>query len=149
MKVWKHRKRGTTYYEIGTAELQLSTGNPLREGAVLVIYKGSQGELWARPHEEFHDGRFEHISSIETKETTESSNNVNHPKHYGGEDNPYEVIKVLEAWMAPDEFEGFLKGNILKYHARSKMKGQEEDVNKAAWYNEYYVGFLKRRNPNK
>lgn len=77
------------------------------------------------------------------------SDNVNHPKHYGGEDNPYEVIKVLEAWLSPDEFEGFLKGNILKYLARSKLKGQEEDVKKAAWYNEYYVSFLKRRNLDK
>ena len=23
---------------------------------------------------------------------------VNHPNHYGGEENPYEVIKVCEAW---------------------------------------------------
>ena len=23
---------------------------------------------------------------------------VNHPQHYGGEDNPYEAIKVIEAW---------------------------------------------------
>ena len=23
---------------------------------------------------------------------------VNHPQHYGGEDNPYEAIKVIDAW---------------------------------------------------
>ena len=23
---------------------------------------------------------------------------VNHPSHYGGKDNPYEVIKVIENW---------------------------------------------------
>ena len=23
---------------------------------------------------------------------------VNHPPHYGGADNPYEAIKVIEAW---------------------------------------------------
>lgn len=26
------------------------------------------------------------------------SDAVNHPAHYGGEDNPYEAIKVIEAW---------------------------------------------------
>ena len=26
------------------------------------------------------------------------SNWVDHPKHYGGEDNPYEAIKVIESW---------------------------------------------------
>ena len=23
---------------------------------------------------------------------------IDHPKHYGGEDNTYEAIKVIEAW---------------------------------------------------
>jgi len=23
---------------------------------------------------------------------------INHPDHYGGKDNPYEAIKVIEAW---------------------------------------------------
>jgi hypothetical protein len=23
---------------------------------------------------------------------------INHPQHYGGADNPYEAIKVIEAW---------------------------------------------------
>lgn len=27
-----------------------------------------------------------------------SKENVDHPKHYGGEDNLYEAIKVIEAW---------------------------------------------------
>ena len=24
--------------------------------------------------------------------------NINHPSYYGGESNPYEAIKVIEAW---------------------------------------------------
>lgn len=59
---------------------------------------------------------------------------VNHPAHYGGETNPYEVIKVLEAWLTPQEFHGFLRGNVLKYEARAKDKGGVEDYEKAAWY---------------
>lgn len=59
---------------------------------------------------------------------------VNHPDHYGG-DTPYEVIKVLEAWLTPEEFAGFLKGNVIKYLARANKKGGgAEDAAKAAWY---------------
>lgn len=35
---------------------------------------------------------------------------VNHPKHYGGAENPYEAIKVIEAWSL-----GFCLGNTVKY----------------------------------
>lgn len=56
--------------------------------------------------------------------------NVDHPKHYGGEENPYEAIKVIEAWNL-----GFCLGNTVKYIARAKYKGKElEDLKKAAWY---------------
>lgn len=35
---------------------------------------------------------------------------VNHPEHYGGAENPYEAIKVIEAWKL-----GFHLGNAVKY----------------------------------
>lgn len=72
---------------------------------------------------------------------------VNHPDHYGGEDNPYEVIKVLEAWLTPIQMVGFLKGNVLKYVARSDKKGGAEDYAKAEWYLNYLIEFLNRRKP--
>jgi hypothetical protein len=56
--------------------------------------------------------------------------NVNHPSHYGGEDNPYEAIKVIEAWDL-----GFNLGNVVKYLSRAGKKGDTlEDLRKAAWY---------------
>jgi hypothetical protein len=55
---------------------------------------------------------------------------VDHPKHYGGEDNPYEAIKVIEAWDL-----GFNLGNVVKYISRSGKKGDAlEDLQKARWY---------------
>ncbi len=64
-----------------------------------------------------------------------SADPVNHPSHYGSQDNPYEVIKVLKAWLTPEEFRGFCKGNIHKYLARANGKGKPiEDAAKAAWY---------------
>lgn len=55
---------------------------------------------------------------------------VNHPQHYGGKDNPYEAIKVIEAWGL-----GFCLGNTIKYVARAGRKGDAvEDLKKARWY---------------
>ncbi len=72
---------------------------------------------------------------------------VNHPAHYGGEDNPYEVIKVIEAWELD-----FPTGNAVKYIARAGKKdpGKElEDLEKAAWYLSRKIARLKatRRAP--
>jgi hypothetical protein len=65
---------------------------------------------------------------------------VHHPAHYGGEDNPYEVIKVLEAWLTPEELRGFCKGNAIKYVARAGKKGDAvEDIAKARWYVNWLV----------
>jgi hypothetical protein len=60
------------------------------------------------------------------------SDNVNHPKHYmmGG----LEVIQILEAKLTKEEFEGYLKGNVLKYVFRFKDKNGVEDLEKAKWY---------------
>ena len=55
--------------------------------------------------------------------------NVNHPKHYGG-DTPYETIKVIEAWGLD-----FHLGNAVKYISRAGKKGiAREDLEKAVWY---------------
>jgi hypothetical protein len=55
---------------------------------------------------------------------------VHHPAHYGGGANPYEAIKVIEAWDL-----GFCLGNTVKYIARAGRKGPAlQDLRKAAWY---------------
>ncbi len=57
-------------------------------------------------------------------------NAVDHPPHYGGADNPYEAIKVIEAWGL-----GFNLGNTVKYISRAGKKGAAlEDLRKARWY---------------
>jgi hypothetical protein len=69
---------------------------------------------------------------------------VDHPSHYGGIDNQYEVIKVLEAWLTPTEFIGFMKGNIFKYLARHRQKAGKKDIEKHRWYAEYLDDYMKR-----
>lgn len=61
---------------------------------------------------------------------------VDHPAHYGGADNPYEAIKVIEAWGL-----GFNLGNAVKYIARAEHKGSTvEDLRKARWYLDREIG---------
>lgn len=41
---------------------------------------------------------------------------------------------VMKAWLSPEEFQGFLVGNIIKYIARYKLKGGRQDLQKASHY---------------
>ena len=59
---------------------------------------------------------------------------VNHPEHYGGKDNVYEVVKVCEAWDLDNDAYLF---NVVKYVARSGKKNPDkeiEDLKKAMFY---------------
>jgi len=67
-----------------------------------------------------------------TQISQKAKETVNHPSHYGGADNPYEVIKVIHAWSLD-----FCLGNTIKYIARAGKKDplkEIEDLKKAAWY---------------
>lgn len=58
---------------------------------------------------------------------------VNHPTHYtqGG----IECIDAIRASMTADEYDGFLKGQVIKYVWRYKHKGKPaEDLKKAMFY---------------
>ena len=46
---------------------------------------------------------------------------VNHPKHYGGEDNPLEVIKIINHYNL-----NFELANVLKYVLRADKKGNRK-----------------------
>jgi hypothetical protein len=66
---------------------------------------------------------------------------VNHPNHYGGEDNPYEAIKVIEAWDLD-----FHLGNTVKYISRAGKKGDDkelQDLKKSLWYLERKIQILE------
>ena len=60
------------------------------------------------------------------------NDNVNHPAHYteGG----IECIEAIEAQLTPEEYKGYLKGNVAKYLWREKHKGGNESLRKAQWY---------------
>lgn len=64
---------------------------------------------------------------------------VNHPAHYGGADNPYEAIKVIEAWKL-----NFNLGNTVKYISRAGKKDATiQELEKARWYLDREIANLR------
>jgi hypothetical protein len=63
---------------------------------------------------------------------------VDHPAYYGGDENPYEAIKVIEAWGL-----GFRLGNAVKYIGRPQKGAHLEDLRKARWYLDREIGALE------
>ena len=62
-----------------------------------------------------------------------ASDRVNHPSHYkvGG----IETIDFIKAKLTPEEFKGYLLGNVLKYASRAGHKDNAtQDAGKLAWY---------------
>ena len=67
---------------------------------------------------------------------------VNHPSHYGGKDNPYEAIKVIEAWDL-----SFCLGNTIKYISRCGKKDIPiQELKKAMWYLQREISNLEKQN---
>ncbi len=59
-----------------------------------------------------------------------TSDPVAHPIHYGGKRDPFEAIKVIEAWQLD-----FCLGNTVKYIRRAgKKDNMLQDLKKARWY---------------
>ena len=57
---------------------------------------------------------------------------VEKPMHYAA--GSVECIDAIEAQLTPEEFRGYLKGNIAKYMWRERKKGGKESLKKAKWY---------------
>ena len=57
---------------------------------------------------------------------------VNHPPHYN--DGGIECINAIQAAMTNEAFQGYLKGDVLKYMWRYEAKGGVQDLDKADWY---------------
>ena len=63
------------------------------------------------------------------------TDNVN-PDHYQGE---IQCIDYLESALTGLEFEGYLRGNVMKYMHRYPNKNNTEDLKKAKWYLERLI----------
>ena len=73
-----------------------------------------------------------------------SNDPVNHPAHYTA-DGGIECIDAIEATLTPEEFYGYLRGQVIKYVWRCNYKGKRlEDLEKAEWYLKKYINTLKK-----
>ncbi len=62
------------------------------------------------------------------------SDNVNSPKHYQLPGLNIEAIDVIKAVLGDDKFEGYCRGNVIKYILRADAKNGVEDLKKAKVY---------------
>ena len=68
---------------------------------------------------------------------------VNHPEHYGGADNEYEAIKVIDAWGL-----GFSLGNTVKYISRAGKKEKDKEIqlwDKNGFHLEHHINTLENK----
>lgn len=78
---------------------------------------------------------------------------ADHGQHLHLDDNPVtpdyyksegvETIDYLHAFLTEDEFNGFCKGNIIKYVSRANRKNGIEDIRKARDYISYLITNMK------
>ena len=78
-----------------------------------------------------HDDETTFLSMDLDRYAESEYSSIDHPDHYGGSENDYEVINVIEAWNL-----NFSAGNVLKYLYRAGKKSVDpiSDLKKAEWY---------------
>lgn len=78
---------------------------------------------------------FEPIPSLPTPECPPDRQvGGDHYKKLG----PMQPAAVLRAWLTPEEYRGWIKGNAIVYLARERDKGGDIDIEKAA----HFLSFL-------
>lgn len=76
-------------------------------------------------------------NSIYPPSALPQGNEISHPPHYGGQEDIYECIKIIEAWNL-----NFHLGNVIKYISRAGKKNPKKtlvDLKKAQWYLNRYI----------
>lgn len=68
---------------------------------------------------------------------------VHSPKHYtsGG----IECKDAIKAALSPEEFKGWIKGNIIKYIFRERLKNGDEDIRKADKYMDWLIEEIEKK----
>lgn len=60
--------------------------------------------------------------------------NITNPKHYKLNGLDIEAIDVIKSILGSEKFEGYCRGNIIKYILRADSKNGIEDLKKAQVY---------------
>ena len=76
---------------------------------------------------------------VQAVDDGQKSDPVSQPAHYTS--GSIECIDYIESCLGPEQFIGWLRGNIIKYQHRYKLKGKPlEDLEKI----NFYLSVLKR-----
>ena len=74
------------------------------------------------------------------KEDKKYGDDVESPFHYNK--GNIECIDAIEAASSREEFEGYLRSNVLKYVWRFRYKDNIKDLRKARWYLDKLISIL-------
>jgi hypothetical protein len=72
------------------------------------------------------------VDTVTVTQYVEPFDSVEKPAHYAS--GEIECIDAMRAQMSKEEFEGHMKGNVIKYMWRWRDKGGVESLKKARWY---------------
>lgn len=85
------------------------------------------------------------VGSYSANKMQEAEDMVNSPKHYKLRGLDIESVDVIKATLTPEEFQGWLKGNAMKYlHRLGKKDDAVQDAKKAMKYLEWLVKELEK-----
>lgn len=129
---WSKAPEGADFYAGGRFYQSTVAGffyrDPVREVWTRSIYSNtdkflSEPDYQVRPNH-----------TVETNDMVKICDPVNNPKHYAIAPN-IEAIDIIRAALTPEQFEGYLLGNFLKYRLRAGDKGDlQQDIDKSNWY---------------
>lgn len=117
----------TNYVEIDVA------GFPIKKKCLIGVYPGGIKCLNNRKTSDAQ-------KAIDCIDALDSA--VDKPTHYTS--GAVECIDAIRSALTPDEFRGFLKGNIMKYVWRERLKNQDQDLQKAAKYLEWLIAEMQK-----
>lgn len=84
-------------------------------------------------YKDLRDALNEAQGALKSEGVASAFDPVEKPQHYNS--GGIEAIEGIEASMAPLAYEGYLKGNVMKYLWRYEKKQKPiEDLKKARWY---------------
>lgn len=99
-------------------------------------FKAHMSQVYLLRKQAMHEAQELNARAIVNPQITDAVTQANR-KQVGGDhymNMGVQPWKAMESWMTPEEFRGFLKGNAIKYLARSNTKGGAMDVRKAGHY---------------
>jgi ribosomal protein S17E len=90
-------------------------------------------EEWDEVHQKLKNLGISHEGLIRNK----YGNDVDSPFHYNK--GSIECIDAIQSASTKEEFEGYLRNNVIKYVWRFRYKDNIKDLNKAKWYLEKLI----------